>query len=695
MRHGLWIGLLALGLGSSAAADAATCTWGGSSGNWSVGANWSGCGGSAPGVGDTAVISSGTPQVDVPSTVAGLTITGGGLGGAQNLTVTAAFVWSGGSLSGPAPSTELILDAGCTSTFGPSGSARGISNRALRNRGTFHRADSTGTITLSNAAEIVNEGVWNGGASNWIATGSGSGVKRFTNAATAQYNHASGNSYLAVEVVNSGTLSVAAGVLQLSGGGTLAATQTLAAGATLEVQTAALNISSGATFGGAGLLRIIGGTLTFNGSVSVPNLAIGGGVVNGAGTPTITGGLNWYANAILQGSGLADQMILDAGSVNTFSVPSNAPTLQNRTLVNRGNMTQQASTASLYFAGAAEIVNEGVWIMDTNTSFTIGSGAGGKRFRNEAGATLSKVGAGTSTIGPELTNAGSLQITVDTTLGVNTFTQSAGMTTLASDGYLQQMSTPLAFQGGYLRGVGSVLGSVTNSGATVAPGTSPGTLTITGSYTQSGAGVLEIEIAGAAAAQFDQLDVSAAASLAGTVSFVLLGGFVPAPTDSFQFLSFSSRSGYFSASNNPAAATHFVSYGANDAVLTASGSNGELQLAVCSLRVYEGNQLGIAVTRSGGLDVASASWTTASVNASAGVDYLPTSGTVSVDPGASRGTLWIDIPADAEAEGPEEFIVQLQTGSAGVTVTPRTLVVRILNGEGLYLDGFESGCAAP
>ena len=63
--------------------------------------------------------------------------------------------------------------------------------------------------------------------------------------------------------------------------------------------------------------------------------------------------------------------------------------------------------------------------------------------------------------------------------------------------------------------------------------------------------------------------------------------------------------------------------------------------------------------------------------------------------GASRGTLWIDLPADAEAEGPEEFIVQLQTGSAGVTVTPRTLVVRILNGEGLYLDGFESGCAAP
>ncbi|MBK7145149.1 MAG: hypothetical protein IPH76_08050 [Xanthomonadales bacterium] len=214
MRHGLWMGFLVLGLAFAACADAATCTWGGSSGNWSAGANWSGCGGAAPGAADTAVVNSGTPQVDAPSTVAGLTITGGGLGGAQNLNVSTAFVWSAGSLSGPDLSAELILDAGCTSTFGPSGSGRSISNRTLRNRGTFNRADSTGTITLSNAAEIINEGVWNGGASNWIATGSGAGIKRFTNAVGAQYNHASGNSYLAVEVINNGTLAVAGGILR-------------------------------------------------------------------------------------------------------------------------------------------------------------------------------------------------------------------------------------------------------------------------------------------------------------------------------------------------------------------------------------------------------------------------------------------------------------------------------------------------
>ena len=131
MRHGLWTGLLVLGLGFAASADAATCTWGGSSGNWSVGANWSGCGGAAPGASDTAVINSGTPQVDVASTVAGLTINGGGLGGAQNLNVTTAFVWSGGALSGPDLSAELILDAGCTSTFGPSGSGRSISGSVM------------------------------------------------------------------------------------------------------------------------------------------------------------------------------------------------------------------------------------------------------------------------------------------------------------------------------------------------------------------------------------------------------------------------------------------------------------------------------------------------------------------------------------------------------------------------------------
>ncbi|MBK7145148.1 MAG: hypothetical protein IPH76_08045 [Xanthomonadales bacterium] len=435
-----------------------------------------------------------------PVSVPNLAIGGGVVNGSGTPTITGGLNWYASAIvQGSGLADQMILDTGSVNSFSVPINSPWLQNRTLINRGTMTRSNSTATLSLANAAEIVNEGIWNGGSSNWIATGSGAGIKRFTNAVGAQYNHASGNSYLAVEVINNGTLAVAGGILQLGGGGTLAGAQTLSAGGTLEVQTAAFNVSSGATFTGAGVLRIIGGALTFNGPVSVPNLAIGGGVVNGSGTPTITGGLNWYASAIVQGSGLADQMILDTGSVNSFSVPINSPWLQNRTLINRGTMNQQSSTVSLVFAGAAEIVNEGVWNLDSNTALVVGAGAGSKRFRNEAGATLSKVGGGTASIGPDLTNAGTLQVTVDTTLNVNTFTQSAGTTALASLGFLQQLSTPLAFQGGHLRGVGTVQGSVNNTGATVAPGSSPGTLTITGSYTQSAAGALEIELAGAAA----------------------------------------------------------------------------------------------------------------------------------------------------------------------------------------------------
>src|SRR5207253_6719188 len=69
--------------------------------------------------------------------------------------------------------------------------------------------------------------------------------------------------------------------------------------------------------------------------------------------------------------------------------------------------------------------------------------------------------------------------------------------------------------------------SVTNSG-TVAPGLSPGILTISGNYTQNAGGSLNIEIGGlTVGTQYDQLVVTGNATLAGTLNATLINGFTP------------------------------------------------------------------------------------------------------------------------------------------------------------------------
>ncbi|WP_206026254.1 autotransporter domain-containing protein [Roseimicrobium sp. ORNL1] len=70
------------------------------------------------------------------------------------------------------------------------------------------------------------------------------------------------------------------------------------------------------------------------------------------------------------------------------------------------------------------------------------------------------------------------------------------------------------FRGGLLGGSGVILGDVFNSG-TVAPGNSPGTLTIIGNYTQRKSSTLQIEIASEKV--FDRLVVSGTARVDGTL----------------------------------------------------------------------------------------------------------------------------------------------------------------------------------
>ncbi|MFO0969304.1 MAG: LamG-like jellyroll fold domain-containing protein [Gemmataceae bacterium] len=116
----------------------------------------------------------------------------------------------------------------------------------------------------------------------------------------------------------------------------------------------------------------------------------------------------------------------------------------------------------------------------------------------------------------------------------DTVTQTAGTTNLGTGGILHG---GIDLQGGLLKGSGTVRGDVENA-ATVAPGNSPGIITINGNYTQSPAGSLNIEIQGtnAATPDYDQVFVNGVVSLAGSLNVSFLNGFITSVGASFKII---------------------------------------------------------------------------------------------------------------------------------------------------------------
>jgi T5SS/PEP-CTERM-associated repeat protein len=102
---------------------------------------------------------------------------------------------------------------------------------------------------------------------------------------------------------------------------------------------------------------------------------------------------------------------------------------------------------------------------------------------------------------------------------------------------------------GTLTGSGTLTGHLLNDSGTVAPGSSAGILNVNGSYTQTAAGRLEIELGGGAlGTQYDQLAVASSIALNGVLSISLINAFTPTAGQSFNILDWvGARFGTFSS----------------------------------------------------------------------------------------------------------------------------------------------------
>ena len=103
--------------------------------------------------------------------------------------------------------------------------------------------------------------------------------------------------------------------------------------------------------------------------------------------------------------------------------------------------------------------------------------------------------------------------------------------------------------GGTLQGSGTVRSNVNNTGGTVGPGNSPGTLTVDSNYTQGSGGTLAMEID--SLLSFDVLDISGIAALDGILDLTVDAGYAASAMDgdSFTIVEWDSFSGAFATVN--------------------------------------------------------------------------------------------------------------------------------------------------
>lgn len=245
------------------------------------------------------------------------------------------------------------------------------------------------------------------------------------------------------------------------------------------------------------------------------------------------------------------------GSTLQNSAPVNIPTFADYTVtgpVTTGTPAESNTINSLIFSPGSTLqvfnqltVTSGIFDVTTGSA-TINGGT------VVAPTGFSKTGAGTLSLtgivnvtGPANINSGALNIATGSVFTATGTTTVASGSTLSVTGSLVSPTVNVLL-GSNLDGSGSITGAVTDFG-TVNPGNAVGALNIIGSYTQGGSGLLVTQLV--TPTNHDQLIISGAANLGGTLQITTPGGARPALGGSFDIVNAGNVAGQFGTVINP------------------------------------------------------------------------------------------------------------------------------------------------
>ncbi len=377
--------------------------------------------------------------------------------------VAGTFTGSGAQIGGDTAWSGGTFNGGWTllpgRTLSLASGAYKYLNASFANQGTVAAADN---LYFQNGNTLTNTGLYDLQGDIGLYDGGYNGY--FTNSGTLRKSGGTGTSVVSITGFgNTGVIEVASGNLEFNSGAAFGA---------------------GSQFKGPGLVVVSNGASFSGGFTTQGNLVLTAGVFTGYGAQA-QGNLSW------SGGRMDGNWAIAAGQ--TLSVTPAGFKQVNGSVTNAGTVL---ATDSLYLSNGNTYTNAG---------------------RHEL---LGDVGIGDGGYSGTVVNSGTLVKTAGT--GVSALNAIGLVNTGVIDVQTGTIALPVNFaNAGTLKGNGTFSTNLVVNNGHVAPGESPGTLTIAGSFAQSGGGFFDVELGGTAGA--DLLHVTGSAALDGTLAIACWG----------------------------------------------------------------------------------------------------------------------------------------------------------------------------
>ena len=451
--------------------------------------------------------------------------------------------------------------------------------------------DNAGTLDINGTGQlnIVNSGVFTNtntgtvnynGSSATPVTWGGTGAGTFNNAGTLNKTAtsvATQGTNTSLVFNNTGAVNINSGTYQLAGSGADTGSYNLATAAEI-LQVSGNRSFTGVTLTGPGTFLHSAGTLTIvspytQAATGDPVWSMTGGTITNDGGMTLNGVFNWGGGTI-NGAG-----VLTTTASATSTLGSNAATLYGATWNNAG-VLDITGTGRLNLSAGGVLSNTGTVNYSGSSATPVTWGGTGAGTFNNANILNKAIGsAATQSINGSLTfnNTGTVNVNEGTLDAAATFTQSGtiNVTTGAVFSKTAGFTNTGTLTGNGTIAVGTGTSKLVNQG-NIDPGGAgtAGTLSITGDLQLAAGSMLNLDMGGIVAGQYDVLAVTGAlsgnATSFGGLTLTKIGGYMVAPNDVFPLIT--STSGLDTAAFDPFTllrATQTPAYTANSFSITA------------------------------------------------------------------------------------------------------------------------------
>ena len=332
------------------------------------------------------------------------------------------------------------------------------------------------------------------------------------------------NTYLTADLVNKGTINVGSS----SGGASLYA----------DTNNGTINLSGGGTINLDNAGSSLRGNYGNETLVNHDNLIQGQGTIYNLGSfqnggtvdANVSGGTLYIQNAPITNTGI---LRADAGATLN---------LNNTTLTNFSAGTLTGGTYQVY-SGTLSFNNGGFTndIVTNAANILLDGAKGAPQLLDQYGNNALANFATNATTGVFTIQNGVAVTSASTTDFTNAGTMTVGANSTFTVGGAHNFNNS-----GLLAGTGTVVAGLLSNSGTVHPGDGPGTLSITGNYMQTSAGILDIQLGGSTAGTgYSQLAVSGSATLDGMLDLSLINDFTPYNGELFVILTSGGLSGVF------------------------------------------------------------------------------------------------------------------------------------------------------